>query len=264
MEMLCKSNRVHKSVFIMMSVVLVAILFAIPATAMFSSSGIEINEEYNEGLKTSALSKDELQTNGGQDQNGESSQGSDGKESNSNGANGGSENGGASASNGQNGKNGENADGENDKNDKNSKNEKESKVAVFGKDGSSSIPYEDEYAYCVVFIDRKTDNERNVRRKILSGELKRTYQLDGEYSKFTGTQFLFFDARETSRRSEFFVYADGKLVYSGDVMTKGTGPEDFSIDVTGVKKLTIQFKGSSSRVYHNYEFAGLSSCYFEK
>ena len=260
MEMLCKSNRIHKSVFIMMSVVLVAILFAVPATAMFSSSGIEINEEYNDGLKTSALSKDELQENEGQNQNGELSQGSNGKGNNSS-TNGGSENGGASSANRQ---NGENTDEKNSKNDKNAKNEKENKVAVFGKDGSSSIPYEDEYAYSVVFIDRKTDNERNVRRKILSGELKRTYQLNGEYSKFTGTQFLFFDARETSRKSEFFVYADGKLVYNGDVMTKGTEPEDFSIDVTGVKKLTIQFKGCSSRVYYNYEFAGLSSCYFEK
>lgn len=236
MEMLYKSNGVHKSLFVMLSVIVAVAVLALPATAMFSSSGIEIREEYNEGLKMSALTDEEMQMQEEtelpkaeevkQPENIEQITPSEIVEE--------------------------------------SQPEQEQKVAVFDKDGKSSVPYTDEYSYCATIIERRNDSERQTRYRILSGEIKRTYQLNGEYSKFTGSQILFFDARQTSRKSEFLVYADGKLIYTGRVMTGGETTEDFDIDVTGVNELTIQYRGSSSRDYYKYEFAGLTSCYFER
>ncbi len=70
------------------------------------------------------------------------------------------------------------------------------------------------------------------------------YYLDGNYTKFTGICGVNSRNINESHSIHFEVYGDDNLIYTSPSMTKGALPENFIIDVTGVKKLKIFYPGN--------------------
>ncbi len=68
-----------------------------------------------------------------------------------------------------------------------------------------------------------------------------TYALEGKYTSFTGTCVSPQKLAGTDGSKYFEVFCDGMLVYTSSTMYSGSAPQDFSIDVTGVQQLTIQY-----------------------
>lgn len=69
------------------------------------------------------------------------------------------------------------------------------------------------------------------------------YKIDGQYGLLKGTFYLNYSDRATKDTSEFSVYGDGELLYTGTV-TNGVNPIDFSINIEGVQKLKISVYNS--------------------
>lgn len=96
---------------------------------------------------------------------------------------------------------------------------------------------------------------------------KDIYVLDKKYSKFTGTIFV-----PDSRQSKiddwyhddpyyFSIYGDDKLLYKSPKMISTQYPVDFSIDISGVDQLKINWNGGACT--WDYEI-GLSNAYISK
>lgn len=66
-----------------------------------------------------------------------------------------------------------------------------------------------------------------------------TYQLNGEFSTFSGTYFPKPDM-QADNSIVFIVYFDGEQVYTSDDLTRNSPAESFVLDVTGVNELTIR------------------------
>ncbi len=73
------------------------------------------------------------------------------------------------------------------------------------------------------------------------------YFLDDSYSKLEGTVILTESSKNNSYDSEAVeIWGDEKLLFKSPVMTKGSLPVDFNIDLAGVSKLKIIFYNNSS------------------
>jgi hypothetical protein len=66
------------------------------------------------------------------------------------------------------------------------------------------------------------------------------YLLNGKYSIFKGTIGVSYDDRDTSCSGRIKIYGDGKLLYTSDILTAGTKPQPFNINVSGVLNLEIE------------------------
>lgn len=71
------------------------------------------------------------------------------------------------------------------------------------------------------------------------------YYINGNYTKFSGVCAVSKRNANDSDTKYFEIYGDDKLLYTSPTMTKGVLPEEFSVDVTGVKVLKILYPGSA-------------------
>lgn len=80
------------------------------------------------------------------------------------------------------------------------------------------------------------------------GAASNTYNLYGKYGTLTGTIFLMQGA-PLGNSAKVNIYGDGALLYSFDAIkfTKTYYTEDFTIDVVGVRELTVEFTGEYFR-----------------
>lgn len=86
------------------------------------------------------------------------------------------------------------------------------------------------------------DNLGNTHYHCITGNMDRTYKINGQYSNLTGTIYQPYYQRSESGQLHFSVYGDGELLYDveyGDVT--GIDPIDFNIDLTGILELRIYF-----------------------
>lgn len=119
-----------------------------------------------------------------------------------------------------------------------------------------------QYMSCINSIqeqDNLTDNVGNMYHKGLfmyekwsymdgrnHGEGSADYYIQGKYTTFSGTVAVP-RGHESSTYSAFFeIYGDGNLLYTSPVMINTSFPENFSIDITGVKLLTISYLESNT------------------
>lgn len=71
------------------------------------------------------------------------------------------------------------------------------------------------------------------------------YNLNGDYTRFSGTVYLNYDFRdETAHRVKLTVYGDGELLYTSPIITTGLPPQHFELDVSGVRTLRIVIYGN--------------------
>ena len=68
-----------------------------------------------------------------------------------------------------------------------------------------------------------------------------SYDLGGIYTTFSGVCSLIEGMKGTSYTKYVEIYCDGKLAFTSNKMTKGSSAQRFSIDVTDVKTLRIQY-----------------------
>ena len=92
------------------------------------------------------------------------------------------------------------------------------------------------------------DNAGNTYYHCIYDDFQRTYLLNGQYSKLTGTIYQRYDYRSTSLYYDdhgLWIYGDGELIYSCPFEQGETGidPINFDIDLTGILKLEIVFDG---------------------
>lgn len=90
------------------------------------------------------------------------------------------------------------------------------------------------------------DNAGETHYHCIMRGFSRTYMLNGQYSRLTGTLFQKYDYRSDSlfsKKPGMAVYADGELVYECSFSKGDTGikPVNFDIDLTGVLELYITF-----------------------
>ena len=103
-------------------------------------------------------------------------------------------------------------------------------------------------------IDYK-DNLGEQHINCVSGQnVKEVYNLNAQYSRFTGTMFLRYDAREKdfgegNTAHGMKVYGDGELLYELHPEGQGFRPVAFDIDIEGVLELTIEFNGASVALF---------------
>lgn len=69
----------------------------------------------------------------------------------------------------------------------------------------------------------------------------RVYLINQKYTKFTGNIALIFADRDTKYNSIVKIYGDDQLIYTSPVMTGGTYPVKFDIDVTGIIQLKVEW-----------------------
>lgn len=74
-----------------------------------------------------------------------------------------------------------------------------------------------------------------------------TYLLNMKYSTLKGNVALGEGSKNTTREGYLKIYGDDKLLYTSDVITSGSLPQDFAVDISGVVKLKIEtaFSGFS-------------------
>lgn len=84
------------------------------------------------------------------------------------------------------------------------------------------------------------------------------YNIDGKYSKLTGTFFLDFDYRTSEDKQVFKVYGDGRELYTGSVKA-GDKPIQLNVDISGVRTLKIYYH---TDYYPSGHFAPTSTASF--
>lgn len=99
-------------------------------------------------------------------------------------------------------------------------------------------------------MNSEQDNMGDTHHHVITWNFDRTYHLNGQYSKMTGTLYQIYKLRSsaiTPGSSYLEIYGDGKLLYNVDFPEKITGfmPESFEIDLTGVLELQVKFGGGS-------------------
>ena len=87
-----------------------------------------------------------------------------------------------------------------------------------------------------------TDNLGKEHTNIIhsNSNINNTYKLNGQYSMLSGTLFQQYQYRSDYHNTEFAVYGDGRLLYSAQ-MCGGIDPIDFTVDLSGVLELKIEF-----------------------
>lgn len=93
------------------------------------------------------------------------------------------------------------------------------------------------------------DNMGATHTNCISMNFDRTYRINGQYTKLTGTLFQSYEQRHQSILDPggISIYGDGELLYSYSPAegTIGWTPEAFSVDLTGVLELRVEFTGIS-------------------
>jgi len=95
-----------------------------------------------------------------------------------------------------------------------------------------------------------------------SNAYTRDYLINNEYKKISGTVFLGFNSRATKSKWNFQIWGDGKLIYTSKLITGGSMPEKFNVDISGVKVLKIGFVISAKEIESVY--IGLSEVTLQK
>ena len=90
------------------------------------------------------------------------------------------------------------------------------------------------------------DNMGNTHTYCITRTFERTYLLNGQYSRLTGTLYQTYDQRSTGVRLDdqgVEIYGDGKLLFTKVYWKDDTGiqPTTFDIDLTGVLELKVIF-----------------------
>lgn len=67
------------------------------------------------------------------------------------------------------------------------------------------------------------------------------YLINGSYTDFEGTVGVAYQERSTSNSQFFEVYGDGILLYTSPILTAGSMPQQFNINISGVKILKIYY-----------------------
>jgi len=102
----------------------------------------------------------------------------------------------------------------------------------------------------------KKDNLGNVHLKgatvLYEGNL--TYLINQKYTRFTGGIALDFGDRSTKYDSIVKIYGDDQLIYTSPVMTGGTYPVKYDIDVTGVIQLKIEWDTRDYLILSDLDF----------
>lgn len=80
------------------------------------------------------------------------------------------------------------------------------------------------------------------------------YLLNQEYTRFTGTYFLYQNYKSSIfANAKLVVYGDDQVIYESEPMQKGVLPMDFDIDVTNVIKLKVHVYNDSVANDMDYE-----------
>lgn len=98
----------------------------------------------------------------------------------------------------------------------------------------------------------KYEQSKVLQSEAAKYESKTSYYLYKEYSRLTGIVGMDDATQKDEAKSSFYIYADGKLVYSNESLLKGKGPAKVDIDLKGVNKIDIVFKPDSSSKYSYY------------
>lgn len=125
------------------------------------------------------------------------------------------------------------------------------------------------YMSCVNEVNKENTLEDNVGnmyhnglfmcKSYYSGEGSAEYYIQGKYKSFSGTIAVPSGNESTDKTAYFEVYGDGKLLYTSPVMGKSSFPENFEIDVTGVKVLKISYPESNKKANMATIYDGLLS-----
>lgn len=94
------------------------------------------------------------------------------------------------------------------------------------------------------FIDNKGNEYfSGVYRWIPNFDSSNTYIecLVDEYSTFTGTIILNHTHTASKSKARLIIYGDGEVIYASKDITRGVDPVDFSIDITNISLLRIEF-----------------------
>jgi hypothetical protein len=81
--------------------------------------------------------------------------------------------------------------------------------------------------------------------KASGGSIYKVYLINQKYSSLVGTIAIEERDKNDTKGSGVKVYGDGKMLYESPLMTAGSYPEEFEIDVSGVIELKIEWYGSS-------------------
>lgn len=73
-----------------------------------------------------------------------------------------------------------------------------------------------------------------------------TYNLDGNYDKLSGTQFVTADSKSIEQNAYFEIYGDGKKLFTSDTMGVNYLPKNFSVDISGISILNVKFYGDTN------------------
>lgn len=103
--------------------------------------------------------------------------------------------------------------------------------------------------------DTLKDNLGNHHTNVIYGNFKRTYVLNDQYSRITGSLFMDYEHRSYSTDGTLKIYGDEELLYEASV-SKGIEPINFSVDLSGILQLRIEFDGSGT----NFVYAALGEC----
>jgi len=82
------------------------------------------------------------------------------------------------------------------------------------------------------------------------------YPLDGKYTALNGLFAVTYPARSTEGNATLYIIDDEtkEPLFTSKMHTKGTDPEPVTADVTGVIKLRVFVRGTSSSVWENVTF----------
>ena len=73
-----------------------------------------------------------------------------------------------------------------------------------------------------------------------------TYKLGGAYNDVTGTAFIPSSFKNDEQTGYFIIYGDGKKLYTSTTFTKNVLPQAFSVDVSNIDILTVEYYGSNA------------------
>lgn len=98
------------------------------------------------------------------------------------------------------------------------------------------------------------DNTGVTHAYCITNDFERTYLLNGQYSRITGTMYQAYEYRSyniTAEGKGIYIYGDGNLLYSysPDKGTEGMKPVNFSVDLTGVLELKVVFQARTRNGY---------------
>lgn len=70
------------------------------------------------------------------------------------------------------------------------------------------------------------------------------YLLNYKYSTFTGVVALPYEKRDSSYGAYFKILGDGILLFESERVTRGSRPQEFSLDISGIEILRVEYEGT--------------------